>query len=266
MLDMTSLELLADASGCIVLGWLGAGTFYARFEGTISAGLAESFAARFESLIGDSVGVHYFADSLGLAAYDLRAMGLIVDAVLAKRRQFKLITARPWQAELGPQAHAFATAFGVVEYVTVAEDFEARLSAAAPHANLDAASAEDASEEAPAAHATDSAAVATDASPKQASPSLQGPINYIYIFDLSRFEQGHFTAHRVEHLSAPSRGIWWCVASDDARALELARKAALMEWASPTSRRAEDFVVKFLHRQLEDDQAADHLEPGQPPK
>jgi hypothetical protein len=76
-------------------------------------------------------------------------------------------------------------------------------------------------------------------------------VAFSYVFDLSDFEAGRFTATRSEHLGERSRSGWVCVARDDQQALALARQAAVVEWARPASRLPEDFTVEFVRYELE---------------
>lgn len=124
------LEVSRDSYGSFLLGWLAPGVLYARFEQTLSAQLGARFARRFCALVGEVRPVHYFADSSELISYDLLAIAAILDAVLSKKEQFKLIVARPWNGALGPRAKTFAAAVQCMEYVTSAAEFEARLQAA----------------------------------------------------------------------------------------------------------------------------------------
>jgi hypothetical protein len=222
---MAIFEGLSDPHGSVLLGWVEPGVFYARFEQTISAELGVRFAARFTSLIGDSVCVRYFTDSSRVVSYDMQAMAAVVDAALTMKRHFQLIVARPWQGVVGERALRFAAAFQCMEYVTSEEAFDARLRAAAPtssHQILQLGGA---------------AIEASDAGPR--------PQPFTYVFDLSQFERGAFVATRWRHLSMRPNDGWVCIARDDEQALRLARQAALGEWAQPLSRQPEDFTVQF---------------------
>ena len=67
----------------------------------------------------------------------------------------------------------------------------------------------------------------------------------VYSFNLQNFEDGQFTATRFGPNYAVS-GDWVCRANSDAEALELAREAAVDEWAAPDTREPTDFNVEFI--------------------
>jgi hypothetical protein len=240
------LECFGDSGGSLHLGWIEQGVFYARFVGRIDPGLATRFAERFTALIGDSVGVRYFADSSELSSYDCSAAAAPLAAVLAKRDQFKLVVARTWQGPVGPRGQAFAAALGCIEFVTTAEAFEARLRAAAPRAAAKICQLRSV----PPVRPLPADAAVRERAPEalergKGEPSGRGE-TYAYVFDLTDFEGGRFTATRFSYLSARPRAGWLCLARDDEHALELARRAALVEWAPPAERRPEDFSVRFV--------------------
>ena len=221
----SSLEQIAGAEGTITLGWVGPGVMYARFERAISTALAGRFAERFAAHIGDTTAARYFADASIVLSYELTALGVIAQAVASKRAQLRQIVVCPWGGGLGAKGGAYAEALASVEYTTSASEFDARLIAAAPLAKREARRT------------------------ARRREGVEGPNNattlFTYIFDLSRFEQGRFTASRLEHLSRGPLESWVCVARDDADALRLARRAAVSEWARPNERRPEDFTVEF---------------------
>jgi hypothetical protein len=220
-----SLEQIADGQGAIALGWVGPGVMYARFERTVSTTLAERFGERFAAHIGDTAAVRYFADSSTVLSYELAALGVIAQAVVSKRAQLRQIVVCPWGGGLGAKGGAHAEALASVEYTASASEFDVRLIAAAPLARREARRT------------------------ARRREGVEGPNNattlFTYIFDLSGFEQGRFTASRLEHLSRGPLESWVCVARDDEDALRLARRAAVSEWARPSGRRPEDFTVEF---------------------
>lgn len=239
---MAILERLSDSEGTVLIGWVAAGVLYARFEKTVSEALATRFAERFTSLMGDCQNVVYFADSSSVTCYELRAAAVVVDVTLAKRGQIHSMVARPWAGGMGHKAQDYADSFGSVEYVTTAAELDARLREAAPNAQLSFL---------PRAPSSDAADALTLPAPhaKAAASASARPGNgvaYTYVFDLTEFERGRFRATRFTHLSLRPRGAWTCQARDDQHALELARRAALVEWAQPTTRRPEDFSVQFI--------------------
>jgi hypothetical protein len=237
---MAILERVSDEHGSVVLGWAHAGVFYAKFEGSITAGVAQRFARRFAALIGDTIRVRYFGDSSGVTSYEPPALGAISSVMLSKRQRFDSIVVRPWQGVMGAPANAFADAFGCLEYVTSGLEFERRFRAALPSGDIHPFTIQ--------SEAPFSAPPCSDAASPPAPRVAERPrpsVTYSYVFDLSEFEAGRFVATRSEHLGErPGQG-WVCVARDDQQALELARQAARLEWAQPASRRPEDFTVEF---------------------
>jgi hypothetical protein len=231
---MAILERVSDEHGCIVLGWAHVDVFYARFESSISAFIARRFARRLSALLAGSDRVRYFGDSSAVTSYEPQALGAIGSAMSSARERFESIVVRPWQGVLGAPAAAFADAFGCLEFVTTAVEFERRLRAAVPGGDISPFCAQ---------REAESALSASGARPTTARASQCAA--YSYVFDLSDFERGRFRATRSEHLGERSRSGWVCVARDDQQALELARQAALVEWAQPESRRPDDFSVEF---------------------
>jgi hypothetical protein len=211
-----------------------------RRRGALREALAARFADRFTSLVGDSMAVVYFADSSSVTSYELRAATLVMEVTLARRQQIAAMVARPWAGATGSKAQDYADSFGSVEYVTTAAEFHARLSEVAPNAKLSFLHRDPCADEAAGA----TAPRASCAWPLTTSPG--NGVAYTCVFDLSDFERGRFCATRFKHLSLRPRGAWSCLARDDQHALELARRAALGEWAQPTARRPEDFSVKFV--------------------
>ncbi len=223
----------------MLIGWVAPSVLYARFESTVSEALAARFADRFTSLMGDALEVVYFVDSSSVTSYELRAAAVVMDVTLAKRSQIDAMVARPWAGAMGPKAQGYADAFGSVEYVTTAAELDARLSEVAPNAKLLFLPSD------PSSGAEAPTAPAERCAGSSSAPSGDG-VAYTYVFNLSDFERGRFRATRFTHLSLRPRGAWSCQARDDQHALELARRAALVEWAQPETRRPEDFSVQFI--------------------
>jgi hypothetical protein len=243
---MTMLERLTDPHGSALIGWLEGNVLYARLGGTISGELGAHLAARFAALIGDSVGVHLFNESSEVHSYDVAAYVTLTDALRAKRGQFKLIVLRPWCGRISASARAFAASLGCLEFVSSGGAFAARLRAAAPSADVNQLVApDDLDRGSERAHSSSSAFPALLPLPAGVERGLE-PVPRTYVFDLSEFEQGCFTATRFEHLMGRPRGSWICVARTDEHALSLARQAALVEWAKPRTRAPEKFTVRFI--------------------
>lgn len=70
-------------------------------------------------------------------------------------------------------------------------------------------------------------------------------MNYLYSFDLSRWEKGCFYAYRHPANRAVS-GDWVCLAKNDAEAFQKAKKAAYHEWYMPETRHHLSFEVEFI--------------------
>ncbi len=221
---------LTNGHGSVVLGWVDHCVMYARFEGSVCADLAAQFTAAFMIRITNLEAVRYFADSSALASYDMVAMAAVLDSMLAKRRQFKLVTVLPWQGSLSGQAERFAAAFGCFEFAQTAASFNARLEAAAPLA---------------AGLVRQLRSRLNSATQPEADVAASQALA-MYSFDLTQFESGHLTATRLPRGVAPTRGGWLCLARDDQHALELAHRAAFTEWARPAKRRPDDFLVRFV--------------------
>jgi hypothetical protein len=203
---------------------------------------------RFAKLMSESIGVRYFADSSAVASYDLLALAAVGDAVLSKRQHFKLIIARPWSGPVGAKARTFADAFGSLQYVSTAAEFNAHLAAAAPEAlGHIRTSGVSTGPSACAAELADTPSLPA-AEPLERRPvhPQQGASLWVYVFNLGEFESGRFTAMRYAHHSLHPRQDWICTARDDDHALELARRAAFVEWAQPSTRRPQDFSVRFV--------------------
>jgi hypothetical protein len=247
--EMThELEHIRDDQGSVVLGWVAPRVLYARFERTISANLGAQFSVRFAALMSESIGVRYLADSSAVASYDLLALAAVGDAVFSRRQQFKLIIARPWSGPLGAKARTLAGALGNLQYVSTAAEFNAHLAAAAPEAlghirklgawtRAGACVAELAAT--PSLHEADPLR-------RQAVNQQRGASLWVYVFTWGELELGRFTATRYAHHSLHPRQDWSCTAQDDDHALELARRAAFVEWPQPSTRRPQDFSVKFV--------------------
>jgi hypothetical protein len=131
----TPLELLRDDDGSVVLGWVGNGVLYARFEGSLSAAVGAAFAARLEAHAADVPAFEYFSDGSALASFDLRARSAFFRVVLTHRPKFMAIVMLTWAGGISSTARAFAEAVGDhVDILTGAPEFHVRLRAAAPHA------------------------------------------------------------------------------------------------------------------------------------
>ena len=129
------LELLRDDDGSVVLGWVGDGVLYTRFEGSLSAAVGAAFAARLEAYAVGAPAFEYFSDGSALGSYDLRARNAFIRVVLAQRSKFRTIVMLTWAGAVSSAARAFADAVGDhLDLLTGGPEFHVRLRAAAPQA------------------------------------------------------------------------------------------------------------------------------------
>lgn len=221
-------ERFRDGGGSASLGWLSGRVLYARFDGRISALLADHVVNRFGEIARLGAGSYYFLDARGVNDWQPLAFADVADALLTHRRRFKLSVAR-FSNLSSPVLQPPRDVIGI-ELASSDENFATRLRAAAgPHCPLDWRTV-----------ATGRRDDVGEASTHSRSPA------YVYVFDLRNFEQGRFTAHRSEALSTRPRGSWACVSRDDDRALRLARSAATNEWPRPFTRDVLTFTVRFV--------------------
>jgi hypothetical protein len=131
--QLAPLELLTDADGSVAFGWVGDGTYYARFSRCLSARLGEAFAARLRAAAQSCACLKYFGDARALESYDLLARSAFLRVAVEHRRKFESLTILSWAGtDLSP---AFVTTLGDNVLVTKDPiDFEARLMAIAPRA------------------------------------------------------------------------------------------------------------------------------------
>ena len=94
------------------MGWVGDGTFHARFVGGLSAGLGTGYIARLREILGTVSSVSYFSDARELTRYDLAARSAIARLVLDNRRKFSAIVMLTWSDGITPAIQAFAESVG----------------------------------------------------------------------------------------------------------------------------------------------------------
>jgi len=224
---MGVIEALVEPQGSVILGWVAPSVMYARLERTFSAELAVRFAARFSALVDTHTGVQYFYDASSVESYELGALDILRDSLLAHKSQYQRIVARPWQDTVSDKAREFAVALGCLEYVTGTAEFEACLRAMVP--------------------AGSARVPLLRSRMRNSSTALARPevIAFIYTFDLRDFEQGIFAATHGTHLSVRPHDAWVCVARDHGQALKLAQQAAVNEWDRPLTRNPASFTVVF---------------------
>lgn len=80
-------------------------------------------------------------------------------------------------------------------------------------------------------------------------------MQYLYVFDLSRFESGKLKATKMPYdldtqLDSEDKGFWTCVASHDGEALDMAYDAAWEDWSIPETRSWDQFKVEFVESPL----------------
>jgi hypothetical protein len=132
-LSARSLEVLRDDQGEVSFGWIGKVTFYARYEGGLSASIGLAYAIRLREMLTGVSALHYFSDATQLGHHDLVAESAFVRTVVGNRGKFRSLVVLTQPARSVPAAEAFATAVG--EPITLLSDasrFEGRLVAAAP--------------------------------------------------------------------------------------------------------------------------------------
>src|SRR5262245_17433423 len=102
---MTILEHLNEGDGSIIVGWLAPGVLYSRLEGVISEDLVRRLVRRLMLLMDDASDVAYFTDTSTIAWFDLEAFCALMDALTARRDQFRSIVAFAGQIPRSSRAH-----------------------------------------------------------------------------------------------------------------------------------------------------------------
>jgi hypothetical protein len=99
------MEHLTAKDGSITFGWVRPSVFFSKFVGELSEALGAWHNQALERAIESSTSVHYFVDSSGLTAYDLRVRRSFVRLVLDHRRRFSEFVILSWAAGTSePQA------------------------------------------------------------------------------------------------------------------------------------------------------------------
>jgi len=126
-------EILKDDEGSVTMGWVGDGTFHARFVGALSASLGTSYVARLREIVSTVSAIGYFSDARELTRYDLVARSAIARLVLENRRKFSAIVMLTWSGGITPAIRAFAESVGEpIVVLSDAGEFDKLLIAAAP--------------------------------------------------------------------------------------------------------------------------------------
>jgi hypothetical protein len=135
MIAEASLEALADPSGSIDMGWLGAAVLYTRMNGMLSMKVGGLYASGLDNYLRRAKGVRFFLDGSGLISADLLARSALIRVFCANRSTIASMVMLTGAENVGPIGKALAATLGeVAELMTDAEEFENRLIRAAPHA------------------------------------------------------------------------------------------------------------------------------------
>ncbi len=132
-----SLEILAERSGAVILGWVAEDVAYMGFVGHISARLGARCASRMCAMLDEGTRVQFFCNT-GLArSFDFSARSALVRASLACRRNIESMTLLVSSADAASAAHAIAAVLdGPTAVSGSAEEFDTVLLKAAPLAHL----------------------------------------------------------------------------------------------------------------------------------
>jgi hypothetical protein len=132
MSDSEALEMLADAAGCVALGALDHGVFYARLSRCLTRGVGEALAVRLSAALEQATGAVVFIDARSLESYDLAARAAFLRVVRERRSAIAELDLVPWRGAVSPN---FLAALGQPTQVFVEpQEFEARMFGIAPRA------------------------------------------------------------------------------------------------------------------------------------
>jgi hypothetical protein len=132
MSDREALQMLADADGCVALGALQPGVFYARLSRSLSRQVGEAFARRLAAALEETAATAFFVDARALESYDLAARAAFLRVVRAGRCALSELNLLPWR---GPVSAELLAALGQpTRLFSEAREFETRLFKAAPGA------------------------------------------------------------------------------------------------------------------------------------
>jgi hypothetical protein len=133
ILARSALEILRDEEGSVALGWVGAGVFYSRFTGGLSAGLGALHVARLEETLKQVQSLRYFIDSSTVEYYDLCARSSLARALAANRHKFSEVVLLTWAAGVTRTIENFVTSIGnPLTLLSEPRDFDRMLLRAAP--------------------------------------------------------------------------------------------------------------------------------------
>jgi hypothetical protein len=127
------LETIEGIEGRVILGWVGARVFYARFVGTLSCELSLAFIVKLQQISRDRGTFLYFSDARALLAYDIGGKRAFLDFVVERRHQLESCVSLTWAEGESASSRVFAARVGqAFEVLTDEVEFEERLFAVAP--------------------------------------------------------------------------------------------------------------------------------------
>lgn len=130
-----SLEVIADARGTIVIGFVAADILYLRASGEISSALGTRCVAQLRGLLVGKKSVSCFFDFSAALGSDVGARNAIMRALIARRRRLASILALVRGGAMIARARAMiAILDGLVELIEDASHFHEALLGAAPSA------------------------------------------------------------------------------------------------------------------------------------
>jgi hypothetical protein len=127
-------ELLENAHGLVLLGWVDAHVLYARCKGIVSAELGTAFVQRLGDLLVGASAVEYFADNASVTHHNPVARSLFERLVLTQAGKFRSIVMLGRSGAPNPAATLASSLGDSVQAVTTTAEFMARLTRAAPFA------------------------------------------------------------------------------------------------------------------------------------
>jgi hypothetical protein len=131
-----ALEVISDARGTVVIGFVAADVLYLRAAGEISSGLGARCVAQVRALLSAKKSVSCFFDFSSALGSDLAARNAIMQALVARRHRLVSILALVRGGAMIARARAMiAILEGLVHLVEDASAFHEALLVAAPSAH-----------------------------------------------------------------------------------------------------------------------------------
>ena len=90
------MDLMSDAEGSVLCGWVAPGIYYARFQGKLSAQLGAFHIRALEAATDKGELIRYYCDSHALTSYDMLARSAFARLLLRKRKQFVDLVILNW--------------------------------------------------------------------------------------------------------------------------------------------------------------------------